>query len=322
MYKTIHPGMVNLAVDSARNICKKEDKKQGKPVNVYLTLGADGMTRSLYTGAIGALLWLQDYIPVVAENPRFEIPKQDIDTTLKVLRTICLPSSHDVIWDEETQSSTPSSSCRHYCSFLGSFVAWLTSGVRCVTNLKKPRTNMEMCRYLTGTALESFPSIPFTAYYIASIKTNNAMNLAEKLSRTVNFTKYMTQESISLNQPSFMVQTSNCPLVGCSGHPLGNTVLGQESNGSVEWFGLFQESEEFSKVCTKNGFSVADIKKYIYQTSYDEHLQKLQANEPISKFIHEQNFLKEVFDMSKKMYGLDTDTKDVEDLLDELEETK
>jgi hypothetical protein len=143
------------------------------------------------------------------------------------------------------------------------------------------------------------------------------MNLAEKLSKIVNFNQFMTPEVIALNQPAFTVQTAGCPLVGISGHPLGNTVLGQESNGSVEWFGLFQESEEFSKLCTKAGFSVSDVKKYIYQTNHDEHIKNLENGVSIARFIKEQNFLKEAFDKSRKMLSLEDDV-DVDELLKEM----
>lgn len=303
MYKTISPVMVQEAVRVAKKELQKENKKNGKPVNVYLTLGSDGNTRSLYTGAIGALLWLPQYLDIAGNS--FGVSKEDIETTKRVLRAVKLPQAFDAKFNEATNTLEESSSCRHYASFLASLVAWFTNGTTLVTCKSKLRTNLELTRFLTGLALNSFPSIPFTAYYIGSIKTNDAMELSERMSRVVDFNKYMTPESITLNQPKFTVQNESAPLVGISGHPLANTILGQENNGNVEWFGLFQESDEFAKICQKAGVTVKDVKKYMYQTSEAEHARNLEHGDKIAQFINQQNFTKELFELRHKTYGLE-----------------
>ncbi len=131
MYKSISPVMIREAVKVAKNELAKENKKNGKPVNVYLTLGSDGFQRALYEGAIGTLLWLQDYITLAGE--KLGISPVDIETCKKVLRACKLPQSHDATFNEQTGELQESSSCRHYASFLGSFVAWLTNGTTLVT---------------------------------------------------------------------------------------------------------------------------------------------------------------------------------------------
>ena len=305
MYKTISPVMVQESVRVAKAELQKENKKNGKPVNVYLTLGSDGNTRSLYTGAIGALLWLFDYIDIAGKS--FGVSQSEIETAKKVLRAIKLPQAFDAKFNEAENKLEESSSCRHYASFLASFVAWLTNGTSLVTCKDKLRTNMELTRFLTGLALNSFPSVPFTAYYIGSIKTNDMMELAEKMARVVDFSKYMTPESITLNQPKFVVQNECAPLVGISGHPLANTILGQENNGNIEWFGLFQESDEFARICQKAGFTVKDVKKYMYQTSEGEHTRNLERGDKLAQFIQSQHITKELFNLRHKAYGLDDD---------------
>ena len=303
MYRSISPILVQDAVSVARQELSKENKKNGKPVNVYLTLGSDGNTRSLYTGIIGTLLWLNDYLDIA--GPKFGVSTSDIETTKRVLRAIKLPRAFDAKFDEYTNTFVESSSCRHYALFLTSIVEWFTSGTSLVKCKDRLRSNMELTRFLTGLALNSFPSIPFTAYYIGSIKTNDMMDLAERMSKIVDFSRYMTPESIVLNQPKFVVQTSNAPLVGISGHPLANTVLGQENNGNVEWFGLFQETDEFAKICQKAGVTVKDVKKYMYQTSEREHLRNLERGDRLAQFINGQHFTKELFELHQKAYGLD-----------------
>lgn len=308
MYKTISPVLVQEAVRTAKRELQKENKKNGKMVNVYLTLGSDGNTRSLYTGAIGTLLWLIDYLEIAGNA--FGVSQADIDTTKKVLRAIKLPCVFDAKFNESEDKFEESSSCRHYASFLASLVAWFTNGTSLVTCKDKLKTNMELTRFLTGMALNSFPSIPFTAYYIGSIKTNDMMELAERMSTIVDFNKYMTPESITLNQPKFVVQNESAPLVGISGHPLANTILGQENNGNVEWFGLFQESEEFSKICQKAGVTAKDVKKYMYQTTKAEHAKNLERGDKIAQFIQTQHFTKELFELRHKSYGLDDESDD------------
>ena len=307
MYKSINPMLIQEAVRVAKKELQKENKKNGKLANVYLTLGSDGNTRSLYTGAISALLWLFDYIDIA--GPAFGVSKTEIENTKKVLRAIKLPQAFDAKFNEGENKFEESSSCRHYATFLASFVAWLTNGtslVKCKNEKEKLRTNFELSRFLTGLALNSFPSIPFTAYYIGSIKTNDMMDLAEKMSRIVDFSKYMTPESITLNQPKFVVQNESAPLVGISGHPLANTILGQENNGNVEWFGLFQESDEFAKICQKSGITTKDVKKYMYQTSKNEHTKNLERGDKIATFIQQQGFTEELFNLRHKNYNIDT----------------
>ena len=308
MYKSISPVMVQEAVRVAKKELIKENKKNGKPVNVYLTLGSDSMARSLYAGAIGSMLWLNDYISIA--GPQFGVSESDIETTKKVLRACKLPQAFDARFNEQTGKIEESSSCRHYSSFLASFVAWLTSGTTLVQCKSKVRTNLELTRFLTGLALNNFPSIPFTAYYIGSIRSLDMMELAEKMSRIVDFNKYMTPESITLNQPRFVVQNESAPLVGIAGHPLANTIIGQESNGNVEWFGLFQESEEFSKICQKAGLTPKDVKKYMYQTTEKEHNRNLERGDKVAQFIQQQNFTKELYEMRLRNYGLEDEEEE------------
>lgn len=312
MYKSISPALVQEAVRNARAELQKETKKYEKNktcklANVYLTLGADGFTQSLYTGVIGTLLWLNDYIDIAGE--KFGISKNDLEITKRTLNSLHLPQAFDAKFDESTNQLTASSSCRHYASFLGSFVSWATTGCTKVQCKDQLRTNMELTRFLTGLALNSFPSIPFTAYHIGTTRVPDLIELAEKMSKVIDFTKYMTPESITLNQPQFVVQNESAPLVGIVGHPLANTILGQESNGNVEWYGLYQESEEFSKICQRAGINSKDVKKYMYTVSEPEHqkiLAKGNADDryKVAKFIESQSLTKEIYQLRNKTMSI------------------
>lgn len=362
MYKTINVGTVRAAVESATNVLNKEKKTKGcNEANVYLTLGGDSNQRSLFTGFISGLLWLEQYINTSYD--KFGVTKEDAETCKRVLRTMKLPSCGD-IWretDEEHEKRTKpiiekinqireeelrvreeelkreelkgeklkheedkedinrkfdeqiemihntkyNATCKHYASFLFSYITWLSTGETAFPSDTRIRSNMELSRFLTNTSLNSFPAIPYTVYYVGTVKTNDMANLAERLHSCFDFKKYMSDESITVNQPQFVVQNRYAPLVGIAGHPLGNIIYGYENNGKTEWYGLFTSSDEFEKICIKNGVSSKDIKKYIYQTDPETHKRNLLKNDPIAQFINSQRLAKEIFETRHKFYDIE-----------------
>ena len=195
--------------------------------------------------------------------------------------------------------------CKHYASFLFSYITWLSTGETAFPSDTRIRSNMELSRFLTNTSLNSFPAIPYTVYYVGTVKTNDMANLAERLHSCFDFKKYMSDESITVNQPQFVVQNRYAPLVGIAGHPLGNIIYGYENNGKTEWYGLFTSSDEFEKICIKNGVSSKDIKKYIYQTDPETHKRNLLKNDPIAQFINSQRLAKEIFETRHKFYDIE-----------------
>ena len=362
MYKTINVGTVRAAVESATNVLNKEKKTKGcNEANIYLTLGGDSNQRSLFTGFISGLLWLEQYINTSYD--KFGVTKEDAETCKRVLRTMKLPSCGD-IWretDEEHEKRTKpiiekinqireeelrareelkheelkhgeelkgeddkedinrkfdeqiemihntkyNATCKHYASFLFSYITWLSTGETAFPSDTRIRSNMELSRFLTNTSLNSFPAIPYTVYYVGTVKTNDMANLAERLHSCFDFKKYMSDESITVNQPQFVVQNRYAPLVGIAGHPLGNIIYGYENNGKTEWYGLFTSSDEFEKICIKNGVSSKDIKKYIYQTDPETHKRNLLKNDPIAQFINSQRLAKEIFETRHKFYDIE-----------------
>lgn len=302
MYKSINPVLVQEAVKDARRELQKENKKNGKPATVFLTLGAENMNRSLFTGAIAAALWLPEYLEGVA--PSAGITQQELEITKKVLRAAKVPTVFDAKYDENKDAFEESSSCRHYAAYLGSICTWLTNGTTLVACREKQRSNLELVKFLTGLSLNSFPSIPYTAYFIGSIKTNDHMELAEKMSRVVDFRKYMSEKSIELNEPKFVIQNESAPLIGIANHPLSNMLMGTDNNGKVEWFGLFADSEEFEKLCRQNGTTIKDVKKYMFTTSEADHTRNVAKQVPIAKFIESQPFTQELFALRHKVFDI------------------
>ena len=302
MYKSINPILIQEAVKDARRELQKENKKNGKPATVFFTLGSENMNRSLFTGAIATALWLPEYLDGVA--PSAGITQQELEITKKVLRAAKLPVAFDAKYNENKDEFEESSSCRHYAAFLGSLCSWLTNGVTTIACREKQRSNLELVKFLTGLSLNSFPSVPFTAYFIGSIKTNDHMDLAEKMSRVVDFRKYMSERSIELNEPRFVVQNESAPLIGIANHPLSNMLIGTENNGKVDWYGLFADSEEFEKMCRQNGTTVKDVKKYMFTTSEADHTRNVAKQVPIAKFIESQPFTQELFALRHKVFNI------------------
>jgi hypothetical protein len=322
MYDVINPGMIMEAVEEAKRMVQiesdisRKSKKKKEHVNVYLTLGGDSLNKSFYTGVIAGLMWLPNYIKEVGQ--RMDISNQNIDTTLNTLKECKLPQIHDVKEEiiNDTKVSIKPSGVKHYSAFLGSIVSWLSNGVTNFQVKGTMKTNMEMCRYLTSAALNSFPSVPFCSYHIGSIDTLDIFKLSEKFGKSFDWTKYMSNDCYMLNEPKFVVTTSNAPIVGIVGHPLTETFIAEIKEGQAKWVGLFIETEEFAKICANNGLTAEMIKKYIIGTSEKQHNINVNQKDPIALFIESQKITKQCFEWRHKYSSvkLDDELKDAYDI--------
>ena len=288
MYKSINPNLITIAKEEGKKLLQSEKKNGDKLCNVYFTLGGDSINRYLMDGIIATLLWLPLYIRDVADA--FKLSREEVDTTLKVLNAISLPKISDAT--DETTAKT--SSCRHYASFLIAIIRWLTTGVTMFKQTGEPRTNMEMVRFLTSTALNTFPAVPYCCYFIGQTKTNDMSKLAERFAKEIDLHEYMSTESFQINAPKFIVQTKDAPLVGISGHPLGELYVGMmdETTRKTEWFGVFVKNEQFEHMCTENGLSVNEVREYVMGVSKSQHEEILSDKNNkrynIASFIEKQ----------------------------------
>ena len=307
MYSSIHPGMIMEAVEEAKTIIeteqvknKRNKKKNKEEANVFLTLGGDSLNKSFYTGVISALMWLPNYIRDVSS--RMGISTQNMETTLNVLKECKLPHIHDVKEEvvENKKVAVNPSNTKHYAAFLGSIISWLSNGVTDFTVKGTMKTNLEMCRYLTATALNNFPSVPFCAYYIGKTETSDLLDFSERIGKSFDWSKYMSDLCYTINEPKFVTTTSNAPIVGIVGHPLTETFIAEIKEGQAKWLGLFIETEEFSKICANNGLTAEMIKKYIIATSPDEHELNVKNKNHIATFIENQKITKQCFEWRHK----------------------
>lgn len=292
MYKSINPHCITVAKEEGKKILQSDNKKGDKAVNVYFTLGGDSINKFLMEGIIAALLWLPYYIQDVADV--FKLSREEVDTTLKILNAIQLPKVFDARDVENENRKETSSNCRHYASFLIAIIRWLTTGTTMFKQTGEARTNMELCRYLASTALNTFPAVPYCAYFIGQTKTNDMAKLTEKLAKSVNFSEFMTKEAYQINSPKFVVQTQDAPLVGISGHPLGELYVGMldDTTKKTEWLGVFVKSEQFEQLCAESGLSVNEVHEYVMGISKQQHQKilsdKRNEKNKIAQFIEKQ----------------------------------
>jgi hypothetical protein len=110
----------------------------------------------------------------------------------------------------------------------------------------------------------------------------------------------MSEESIAINQPRFVISSDGIPLVGIAGHPLSTALLGQsqmerhgEKGTDNDWFGMYMYSREFDRMC--NETSPKEIRRYFAENDMTTHKRKLQEQNVIAMTIEKQRFLRELF---------------------------
>jgi hypothetical protein len=293
LYKTVSPPFIRMCVDDARQVLQHENRKNGKAANCHFVLGSDGNTRSMFNGVIGALLWLQVYLDQMKEQG--QVSDEDMATTKKVLSSCMLPSCVD----EEKQAADEKRNCRDYASFLGSFVNWVIRSGDSSSSTPgsdgdgvgedgDSKTNLELVRYLTASALGNFPALPFTAFFIGPVKTNDLMQLNQRMTTLIKWENYMSKQSVQLNQPRFIISMDDSPLIGNGGHPFANTLIGQEPN--PEWFSLYIDSKEFERVVVGG-----DVRKYFAENTLSQHHWNLQQKCPLAMMIEGSKMLRVLF---------------------------
>ena len=298
MYKSINPMAIDLAVNAAEKIIQNQNKKKGtKTANVFLNIGSDSINESFLQGIIAALLWMPAYIRDIMEP--LKLAREEVDTCLKVLKQCNLPTVFDA-YDKEIDGKTTkieSSSCRHFALFLTSITQWCYSGITSFKNTGESRSNIEMVRFLTSTALNSFPSVPFCSYFLGQCKTNDYAKLAELLTKEFNWPDYMSKEAYSINQPRFQVCSEHAPLVGCCNHPLAMLLVGETTNNKTTWLSIFCEGEEFSRLCLENSLTVDEVKEYVLSTTKENHQKKLSNGDKIAKFVDNNKLVSQGFQL-------------------------
>ena len=302
MYQTVNPMAMQAAIKDAKVILNKENARNGKEVDVYLTIGGECNYEKMFDGLIAGMLFVSDYIDIVASVKKLD--KKDVEIAKKVLRATELPTRAD----ENT-------SCRHYAQLIETFLQWLNSGFSQGKVEGNVKSNYEVVRFLRATALEQFPAIPPAIYYVGKVKTNNPFKLSEKLQNNFHFTNYMSKISAHLNEPRFVVASNGSPVVFQSGHPLTNSYIGTEKDGEVEWLGIFVDSEEFNRICMENGVSMKDVKMYMMENNMESHMVNLKKGKhPIAKFIESQSIAKAIFEQKVKNYSLEGELTDREEI--------
>ena len=301
MYDSCNPQLVNWIIDKGKKEVEKLNKKKGqKEANVYFTMGNTNYNRALFSGYFGGLLWLEDYID--SKGKQCNLKDSEIKVFHDVMRKMGLPQFiRNTDKEEKLLYSTAT-----YDACLSSFILWLSRGsLANKEDASITRSNREAVDVITSSALSSYPCLPFTAYYLGSVKTNESiLDLTEKISKNVDFTKYVSDKFLELNEPKFVITTNNAPITCLVNHPLVINQYGIRNNNKIDWLTGFVNNEEFNRICIKSGVSSDMVKKYILTTSTETLKKDIELNKPIAKFIESQKIIMDYFDILKKSSGL------------------
>lgn len=317
MYSSVHPGFIDYAITIGKDkLAKLNNKKGANQANVYFTLGSENYTRSRISGFLSGILWIEDYVRSKGEE--LGVTSEEIKTYCTVLRKMGLPQIVDTYCDGKKYS------IKTYEAVLSNWLLWLSVGSLASktssTSSFVTRSNKEVCEVLTSSVMGSYPAIPFTSYYLGTIKSDeDVMGLAEKFYKDIKFDGKISDEFASINQPSYLVTSVNAPVVSMVGHPLCLHTIGlTDSNnpGSVEWFASFFANKEFEKICMKSNLTSKDVAKYMISTSLEKHQKNIENNLPIALFIRDQKITDGIYNLLRKSDGLIEMSKDVKDFYD------
>lgn len=302
MYAGVNPSFIQTAVETGKERLQKLNNKKGtNEANVYFTLGQENATRSRLSGFIGGLLWMEDYVR--SKGDQMGVTEAERQTFTNVLRKMGTPQIMDTLIPEGVKYTV-----RTYDAVLSNYLLWLARGSLANTSGSKvTRSNKEVCDLITASAMASYPAVPFTAYYLGTIKTSDSvLTLAEQMYKDARFDGFITDEFARVNEPKFVVTTSNAPIINMVNHPLSVLTYGMTdaNKQNISWFSAFSASKEFGQLCAQNNTSPKAVAKYMITTSAEQHRRNVQAGDPVAVFIHKQKITEEIFESLRRSTGL------------------
>lgn len=304
-----NPAFILNAIDNGKEKLQKLNNKKGvHTVDVYFTLGKENATRSRFSGFFSGLLWIEDYIRSKASD--LKITNEELKTFTNVMRKAGLPSILDMHKILEIGDTPHNYSVKTYAACLGSYMMWLsTATLANKAGAEVSRSNAEACNLLVADCLKSYPALPFTSYYLGTIKTNDdPLTLSEQMYKDSKFSEYVTDKFAEINAPSFMVCRQGAPVVNCINHPLCVQTIGLTgANGQdsrVDWHAGFATTQEFDNLCQKHNTSARAVSKYMILTSLEQHKDNIQKGDPLALFIDQQAITKEIYERLRKSTGL------------------
>ena len=302
LYDGVNPAFIDVALEEGKKqVAALNNKKGANDMNVYFTLGRESANRARISGFFSALLWIEDYVNTKGDDNGLTQDEKKTFTT--VLRKMHLPQVVESLCRPGQVFTVKS-----YAACLAHYLLWLSKGSPANSQgAEVMRSNKEVSDLITSSTLDSYPAVPFTAYYLGTIKTNDdTLTLSEKLYKDMRFDKYVTDAFISANEPSFVVTSPNAPLVSTVLHPLCYQTVGVPDNNSrkIDWFSGFTGTKQFEDICMKNNVTSKAVAKYMLQTSLEKHEKNVQAGQPIAKFIHDMKIMGDVYERLRKSDGL------------------
>lgn len=302
MYDSVNPAFINFAVSKAKEKAAELNNKKGtKECQIFFEMGQENISRAKISSFFSGLLFIEDYVR--SKGPTLGITPTEIKTFTDVMRRVGLPT----LTDAYTQDG-PVYSTKTYDAVLSAWLLWMSrASIVNRQGSEATRSNREVCDVLTSSALASYPGVPFTAYHIANIKTNEDIpTIAEKLYKGTKFDKFISDEFAAINEPKFVALTANAPVAAIAVHPLvfNATGLVDANSNTVEWFSGFTQNAEFTKLCMKNNLTPKQVAVYMLSTSLEHHQRNIEAKHPVATFINEQGITRAVYEQLRKSDGL------------------
>lgn len=302
LYTSTNPAFIQFGIEKAKEKAAQLNNKKGtKEVNIFFEFGQEQITSSRISGFFSGILFIEDYIR--SKGPTLGITPSEIKTFTDVMRKAGLPTIVDAYKPEGVTYTT-----KTYEAVLSAWLLWLSRAS--VANRQGGdvmRSNNEVCNLLASVSLSQYPGMPFSSYYIATIKTNEDIpTLAEKMYKGVKFDKYISDEWAAVNEPKFTVRSVNAPVGNMALHPLVFNAVGMAdaNSNTVDFFAGFSGNREFDKLCMKNNISSKDVAKYIISTSLEQHKKNIEAKHPVAVFINEQKIIGQAFEQLRTHDGL------------------
>ena len=308
IYDSVNPTIFSYLNDQGKKFVKSLNQKNGsKECNVYFTMGNENFSRTLLLGSIMTMLWIEDYI--FNKGQTYGVSDEDRKTVTKVFRQMNLPQIADVFLaiDEKTGERKEYSNL-NYSQCMANFALWAKRGsLANGPNIKVKRSNREVCETLLASVLDSFVAVPYTAYYLGTVKTNsNPMELNEKISKNIKIKDYFPNEFMIANEPKFTVTTDNACLTPVVHHPLTVVSYGffDTEGGKVNWGIQFLNHSSFDKLCIEHGLNADEIKKYMMTTPLSVFEEDLKKNVKEAKFIKDQKIAGGIYTQIQQSLGL------------------
>ena len=241
-----------------------------KTVHVFLEFGGDTPTEEFYNGFTAAMLYLREFIG--KKHVDGVVSTDELQTVMDVFDRINLPSSGGM-----------HKATHVYADLMVSLTEWLSQ--KSLFSTEGFKSNYEFCKFLSKYMCEYLPGIPFASYYVGSFESKNQLKDTESFTLDIDFTKFMNDVQIKINNPRVVLRNASSPVTATSIHPLTETAICQKNGVTPEWITAYKNGDEIKRWCKEDGIDFNELNRYTLTTPKNKHMENLANKHPIAVFI-------------------------------------